>query len=67
MRSRREIRIPKFMEQPQATNPAGFAARAMFLRNIATAWQQAGDQATASKILRDADNQAGHPVSADLS
>ena len=60
MHHRRAIRIPNFLEKPlpPAYSPTGLAARAVFLQNVATAWQKAGDDDTAVKMQRDADDQA---------
>ena len=60
MSRRKEIDIPSFLETgpPAAYSPSGLAARAVFLRNVATAWQRAGDGETAAKMQRDADSQA---------
>jgi hypothetical protein len=60
MRHREAIRIPAFLEKPvpAAYNPTGLAARAIFLRDVATAWHKAGDSNTAEKIQRDAESQA---------
>lgn len=60
MRHRKAVLIPAFLEKPApaAYNPAGLAARAIFLRNVANAWQEAGDSNTAEKIQRDAESQA---------
>ena len=60
MQHRRAIRIPDFLEKPlpPAYNSTGLAARAVFLQNVATAWQKAGDDDTAIKLQRDADDQA---------
>ena len=60
MSRRKEIGIPSFLERrpPAAYSPTGLAARAVFLQNVATAWQLAGDEETAAKMQRDADSQA---------
>jgi hypothetical protein len=59
MRHREAIRIPNFQELPvpAAYSPTGLAARAIFLQNVATAWHKAGDDETATKMQRDADDQ----------
>lgn len=58
MRRLKEIGIPNFLEKPAPLySPVGRAARAVFLKNVADAWQSAGDQDTAAKIRRDADSQ----------
>lgn len=60
MRHRNAIRIPKFLEKPvPATySSSGLAARAAYLQTIANAWQRAGDDDTAAKIQRDAEDAA---------
>lgn len=60
MSNRRSLRIPEFIDgpAPAAYSPTGLAARAVFLRNVASAWQKAGDDDTAEKIRRDAESQA---------
>lgn len=60
MHRAREIDIPNFTERPfpRAYSPTGLAARAVFLQNVATAWQKAGDKDTAEKMKRDADSQS---------
>ncbi len=60
MSPRSAIRIPDFLEGPPPAlySPTGLAARAVFLRNVANAWQRAGDIDTAEKMQRDADSQA---------
>ncbi len=56
MRRLKEIGIPEFLEKPSPLySPVGRAARAVFLKNVADAWQSAGDGDTAAKIRRDAD------------
>ena len=64
MHYRRAIRIPNFLEKPlpPAYSSTGLAARAAFLQNVATAWQKAGDDDTATKMQRDADDQARRSV-----
>ena len=59
MRRRRALDIPEFLDRPApaAYSPTGLAARAVFLRNVASAWQKAGDGDTAAKIQRDAETQ----------
>ena len=59
MSHRRAIRIPDFLEGPPPAvySSTGLAARAVFLQNVASAWQRAGDIDTAEKMQRDADNQ----------
>ncbi len=60
MSHRRAIRIPDFLEGPPPAvySSTGRAARAVFLQNVASAWQKAGDIDTAEKMQRDADSQA---------
>jgi len=60
MSDRRSLRIPDFVDgpAPAAYSPTGLAARAIFLRNVASAWQKAGDDSTAEKMRRDAERQA---------
>ena len=64
MRRRRAIDIPDFLDRPAppAYSSSGLAARTVFLRNVASAWQNAGDNDTAAKIQRDAERQAKHFV-----
>ena len=60
MRHHSAIRIPNFLERPAppAYSPTGHAARAVFLQNVAIAWQKVGDDDTAAKLQRDAENAA---------
>ena len=59
MRHHSAIRIPKYLEKPSASySPIGLAARAIFLQNIAMAWQNVGDDDTAAKMQRDAEDAA---------
>lgn len=60
MRHHNAIRIPRFIEKPVpvAYSSVGLAARAVFLQNIADAWHKAGDDDTAAKIQRDAEDAA---------
>jgi len=65
VRHHNAIRIPKFLEKPPpaAYSSVGLAARAVYLQNIANAWQQAGDDDTAAKMQRDAEDAAKRSVS----
>ncbi|MGI4797658.1 MAG: hypothetical protein ACRYG8_27160 [Janthinobacterium lividum] len=48
--------MPPTLRAPGYT-PAALAARERFLRDAAAAWARAGDDATASRLSRDADVQ----------
>lgn len=60
MRDHNAIRIPNFLEKPAppAYSATGLAARAIYLQKVAVAWQKVGDENTAAKIQRDAEDAA---------